>query len=125
MMDRAKVSLEQAISRFSNKARFELELARVLLKEGETGNQSAELRAEQLLHSAVGHDNKLPDAHYELGELALRRGEASAALMHLETAAKLDPSSAKTHFALSRAYRSLGRKEDGAREAVLFDKLKE
>src|SRR2546430_10036023 len=61
----------------------------------------------------------------DLGALALGRGQAAGALLHLKKAAKLDPSSAKTHFALSRAYRRLGRNDEAAKEATLFDKLKE
>ncbi|PYU69201.1 MAG: hypothetical protein DMG49_13985 [Acidobacteria bacterium] len=125
MTERAKTTLDMAIGRFPEIARFELELGRVLLKEAETGNTGAEVRAEQLLHSAVAHDNKLAEAHYELGDLALRRGQAARALIHLEKAAKLAPSSAKTHFALSRAYRQLGRKQEAAKQATLYDKLKE
>jgi len=125
MTDRAKTTLDQAIARFPEKSRFELELGQVLLKEAETGVKSAELRAEQLFNSAIAHDNRLAEAHYELGALALGRGQAAGALLHLEKAAKLDPSSAKTHFALSRAYRRLGRNDEAAKEATLFDKLKE
>jgi len=125
MMDRAKETLDNAIGRFPDKSRFELELAQLLLKEAETGNKTAEGKAEQLLHSALARNDKLADAHYELGELALRRGEAPRAVPHLEKAAKLDPESAKIHFALSRAYRSLGRRDEAAKEATLFDKLKE
>jgi Flp pilus assembly protein TadD len=47
------------------------------------------------------------------------------ALIPLEKAAKLDPASAKIHFALSRAFRRLGRSEDAAKEAALYDELKE
>ena len=125
MPEQAKATLDSAIGRFHEKARFELELGQVLLKEAETGNKGAEVRAEQLLNSAVAHDSRLAEAHYELGDLALRRGQAARALIHLEKAAKLAPSSAKTHFALSRAYRQLGQKEEAAKQAALYDQLKE
>jgi tetratricopeptide (TPR) repeat protein len=125
MIDQAKANLENAIRRFPSKASFEVELAQVLLKQAETGDADAEARAEQVLKSAIAHDDMLAEAHYQLGELALRRGEASVAVLHLEKAAKLDVSSAKAHFALSRAYRSLDRKDEAAKEAALFEKLKE
>jgi len=125
MPEQAKATLDSAIGRFHEKARFELELGQVLLKEAETGNKGAEVRAEQLLNSAVAHDSRLAEAHYELGDLALLRGQAARALIHLEKAAKLAPSSAKTHFALSRAYRQLGQKEEAAKQAALYDQLKE
>ena len=125
MTQQAKATLDSAIRRFPQKARFELELGQALLKEAETGNKTAEIRAEQLLNSVVAHDNKVAEAYYELGDLALRRGQAAKALIHLEKAAKLAPSSAKTHFALSRAYRQLGRKQEAQKQLALFEKLKE
>ena len=125
MTERAKATLDSAIGRFPEKAPFELELGQVLLKEAETGDKNAAVRAEQLFNSAVAHDDKLAEAHYELGELALHRGETARALIHLEKAAKLVPSSAKTHFALSRVYRRLGREREAAEQAALFDKLGE
>ncbi len=125
MTEQAKAILYGAIGRFPEKARFELELGQLLLKDAETGDKSAEVKAEKLFHSALARDNKLAEAHYELGELALRRGEASRALIHLELAAKLAPSDARTHFALSRAYRQLGREQEAAKESSLFGKLKE
>ena len=125
MTEQAKAILYGAIGRFPEKARFELELGQLLLKDAETGDKSAEVKAEKLFNSALAHDNKLAEAHYELGELALRRGEASRALIHLELAGKLAPSDARTHFALSRAYRQLGREQEAAKESTLFDKLKE
>jgi len=125
MTQQAKATLDSAIRRFPQKARFELELGQALLKEAETGNKTAEIRAEQLLNSVVAHDNKVAEAYYELGDLALRRGQAAKALIHLEKAAKLAPSSAKTHFALSRAYRQLGRKQEAEKQLALFEKLKE
>lgn len=122
MMVRATTTLESAIGRFPRKARLELELAQLLLKQAETGNESIQPRAEQLLKSAVVHDSTLAEAHYELGQLALQHGDFSTALLHLQKASTLEPTSAKTHYALSRAYRSLGRKDEAAREASLFDK---
>ena len=125
MTDQAKATLDTAIRRFPEKAPFELQLGQMLLKEADTGNKGGEVRAEQLFNSAIAHDTKLAEAYYELGELTLRRGEAVKALIPLEKAAKLAPSSAKTHFALSRAYRRLGREQEAAKQAALFEKLKE
>jgi tetratricopeptide (TPR) repeat protein len=121
----AKATLERAIRSSPEKARFELELALLLLKEAETGDKDAEAKAERLLKSAVARDNTLAEAHYQLGSLALQRGPVSSALIYLQTAAKLEPESAKVHFALSRAYRRLGQNEEAARQAALYDKLKE
>jgi Flp pilus assembly protein TadD len=123
MKEQAKTTLEGAIRRFSGKAAFELELALLLLKEDEAGGVGARSRAEQLLNSAITHDSTLAEAHYQLGDLALRRGQTAQALAHLEKAAKLAPNSARTHFALARTYRRVGRSEDAAKETDLYDKL--
>src|SRR5207237_9739256 len=80
MTEQAKAILYGAIGRFPEKARFELELGQLLLKDAETGDKSAEVKAEKLFHSALARDNKLAEAHYDLGELALRRGEAFSTL---------------------------------------------
>jgi len=125
MTQQAKATLERAIANFPAKAPFELELAQLLLKEAETGDEGAGTRAEQLLQSAVVLDDTLAEAHYQLGELELGRSQPQRALVHLETAAKLNPTSAKVHFALSRAFRRLGRNEEAAKQLALYDKLKE
>ena len=125
MTERAKSTLDGAIAHFSQKAPFELELGQLLLREADAGNKDAEVKAERLFNSAVAHNSKLAEAYYELGGLALRRGDAAKAATLLEEAEKLNPLSAKTHFALSRAYRHLGREQEAAKQATLFDKLKE
>jgi len=127
MSQEAKATLDIAMLRFTQKAPFELELGQMLMKEAETGNgdKHAEVKAEELFNSAIAHDGKLADAHYELGELALDRGDLAAALVHLKMAAKLTPSSANTHFALSRVYRRLGQGQQAAKETALFEKLKQ
>jgi tetratricopeptide (TPR) repeat protein len=121
----AKITLESAIRRVPKTAAFELELALLLLKETEAGNASAQTRAEQLLHAAMEHDDELVEAHYQLGEMALRRGRGAEALVHLEKAASLAPRSAKVHFALSRAYRRLGKNAEASKEMELYETLKE
>jgi len=125
MMTPAKTTLENAIGHFPGKAGFELELAQLLLKESDAGDAGAGVKAERLLNLAVAHDKNLAEAHYLLGDLDLRRGQAQSALTHLERAAKLNPASAKIHFALSRGYRRLGQNEEAAKQAGLYDKLKE
>jgi Tfp pilus assembly protein PilF len=125
MAEQAKKTLENAIRELPKKAPFEVELAGLLLKEAETGGQDAQSKAERLLNSAVTHDSNLAEAHYQLGELALQRGQAARALTNLEMAAKLEPGSARIHFALSSAYRRLGQPEKAAEQAALYERLKE
>jgi len=125
MTQQAKATLQDAVRRFPLKAPLELELAGLFLKESETGEADSEARAEQLLLSCVAHDNTLAEAYYQLGDIALRHDRAAKALVYLERAEKLGPETGKTHFALSRIYRRMGRTEEAAKQTEIYEKLKE
>lgn len=125
MNDQAIKTLEQALERFPQKAAFELGLGLLLLREEQSQGSTQQVRAENLLRAAAKHDPTLAEAQYQLGELALRRGQTTLAISHLEKAAKISSESAATHFALARAYRRAGRTEDAARESALYEKLSE
>jgi tetratricopeptide (TPR) repeat protein len=124
MGDQARTTLEEAVRRFPGKAPFEVELALLLLKEDESGNSNSQARAEQLLQDAAKHDPTLAEPQSRLGELALRRGQTTLALVHLENAVRISPESARAHFALARAYRRAGRVREAARETALYEELK-
>jgi len=115
---------EQGVKRFPQDAYHCLEYGRVLLKSAKPDDSAAETRAIGLLQNALTLNPSLPDAHYLLGDAALRKGDSEGALRHLEQAVRLDPGSSKIHFALSRTYRRLGRVEDSAREESEFQRLK-
>jgi tetratricopeptide (TPR) repeat protein len=124
MGDHAKRTLDEAIQRFPGKAPFEVELALLLLKEDEGGNADSQARCEQLLQAAAKHDPTLAEAQFQLGELALRRGQTALGIAHLENAVRISPESARAHFALARGYRRAGRAEEAAKETALFEKFK-
>ena len=115
---------EQGLKRFPEDAYHCMEYGRLLLKSAKPDDSTAETRAIALLQSALTLNRSLPEAHYLLGDLALRRGNPEKALQHLEQAVKLDPGSSKIHFALSRTHRRLGRMDDAAREEGVFQTLK-
>ncbi len=125
MNKEASASFEAALKQFPKDARFKLQYALMLLKEAETGNALAETRSEELLKSALALDRSLPEVHYQLGDLALKKGRNAEALQDLEQAARLDPHSMKVHFALSRVNRRLGRTEEASRQMDLYQRLKE
>jgi len=114
---------ESGLKRFPRDLRFKVRYAAILLKESETSDAHAEARAESLLRSALASNHSLPDAHFELGNLALRKGRVAEAVQHLEEAEKLEPQSSEVHFALSRAYRRLGRKDEASHELELYQNL--
>lgn len=115
---------EQGLKQFPEDAYHCLEYGRLLLKSAKPDDATVETRAIALLQNALTLNRSLPEAHYLLGDMALRRGKPEKALEHLEQAVKLDPGSSKIHFALSRTHRRLGRMEDAAREEEVFQTLK-
>jgi len=96
-----------------------------LLKESESGDANSERRAATLLKSAIGLDPSLADAHYHLGDLALKNERIADALLEYQKAARLDPKNPKIHFGLAKVYRRLGRTEEASQETALFEKLQE
>ncbi|HEV2492796.1 MAG TPA: tetratricopeptide repeat protein [Terriglobia bacterium] len=124
LTDAARKTFEEGIQRFPREAEHHLEYALFLLELGEAGNDAAKVQAEAQLKMALALDRGLSEADYQLGSLALAKGQWNEALAYLEAAGKLDPGKSKTHFALARVYRRLGRKEDSSREMALFEKFK-
>jgi tetratricopeptide (TPR) repeat protein len=120
----ASASFETGLKKFPKDSRFKTQYAVMLLKQSETGDPTAETRAEQLLGSALQLDPSLSEAHYQLGNLDLRKGRMAEAQQHLEHSAKLDAQSVAVHFALARVYRRLGRKEEAAHEMELYENLR-
>jgi Tfp pilus assembly protein PilF len=123
MNGQAKETLERAMQRVPGQAAFELQLALLLLNDAENQGPLQRARAETLLRSAAKHDPNLAEAQYQLGNLALGRGQTTLAIACLENAVKISSGNAKAHFALARAYRRAGRAEDAARETSLYESL--
>ncbi len=121
MNGQAKQTLQRAIQRLPGKAAFELQLALLFLNDAENQGPLQQARAETLLYAAAKHDPNLAEAQYQLGNLALGRGQTALAIAHLENAVKISSGNAKAHFALARAYRRAGRTEDAARETALYE----
>jgi tetratricopeptide (TPR) repeat protein len=78
----------------------------------------------RLMKTALALDSSLAEPHYFLGNSALANGKVDEAVQQLEIAAQLDPTSSKTHFALSSALRQQGRREESEREFGVYQKLK-
>ena len=58
-----------------------------------------------------------------LGQIKLQAGDVAAAIVDLEVAARLEPSSPSVRFHLARAYRRAGRTADAQRESAEFRRL--
>ena len=59
-----------------------------------------------------------------LADIATDQGNNEEAVKYLLLASRRDPMDDRLHYRLSRAYRSLGRKEDSDRELALFMKIR-
>ena len=120
----AEASFEASVKRFPKNPQFKVEYAELLLKQADTGEAKSQAMAEQLLRAALAIDPSLADAHYQLGNLALKSGKLTEAQLHLEQCVKLDPSNGQMHFALARLYRRLGRGKDAGSQMERYEKLK-
>lgn len=110
------------IQRFPNDARFFVAFAATLLNSPEAPQAYPQVKS--LLQQAVKLDPHSPDAHYQLGQLALRRGQLGDAKAEFLASLQADPNRSNTHFALSLAYRRLGQSDDAAKHFAIYSKLK-
>ena len=125
LTEEAVATFEHGLQQFPKDPDHLREYARVLLKMAELGDRAAEGRAISLLKKAISMDDSQPEAFYQLGSLALVKGNVQEAVELLKRAADLDPKSGKVHFALSRAFRRLGRQQDAGKEFQLYQSLKD
>ena len=120
----AQATFEKGIRQFPGYAVFYQEYGKMLLIFRGDDPEASEAHAVSLLTKAITLDNNLAVSHFELGNLALSKGQLAYAVTQLEAATKLSPSDSRAHYALSRAYRRLGRVEDADRELETFQSLK-
>ena len=94
-----------------------LNLAILLRSRGETKE------AETLLREAVGYDDGLAQAHYQLGVLLEQDTRLDDAVSELTRAVGRDPEYAEPHYALARIYRRQGRAAEATAALSTFQKL--
>ncbi len=123
LTEAAIATFEAGIRRFPGDAMHRQSLGVLLVRLGET-REDVRSRGVQLLESALRLDPRLPEAHYQLGNLALARGAVDEAVTHLEQAVRNGEDSSRVHFALSRAYRRQGKPEKASAELALFRQRK-
>lgn len=121
----ARVTFEEGLKRFPHDAPLCTKYARFLLKLAEENlDRATESLAVSLLQRAIAIDRSQPDAHYELGNFFLAKGRVQEAVEELETAAKLDSTSSKIRYSLSRAYRGVGRDGDASKQMRAYYALR-
>ncbi len=123
-MEDATKSFEEGARKFPNDAFFQLKYALFLLNAPGERDAAQNERIKALLKKSVALDESSAEAHFQLGNLAMKANNYEEALKELQTAAKLDPELSKAHVVLARVYRRAGRPEEAERETQLYQKLK-
>ena len=121
MRKQALTDFELAIRQFPMDAGTRQIYGTLLLEDGSPENRS---KAEALLKVAIGLDASSIEPRYQLANLELEDGKPEHAVLYLEDAMKLDSRDSRLHFAISRAYRRLGRSSDADKEMETYQKLK-
>jgi tetratricopeptide (TPR) repeat protein len=106
---------ELEISPFHVLAR--VRLAQQLVTDGEFD------RALALAHQAIQLDPKRASAHMMAGEALIAKADEAGGIRELEAAREIDPSIARIHWDLLRAYAAVGRKEEAGREKKEIERL--
>jgi tetratricopeptide (TPR) repeat protein len=124
LLPQAVQTLEIGIRKWPTDAMHYQAYGVLLLRMAEEGRASED-RGVQMLRKALAIDPSLSEAHYQLGNVALSRGDANDAIEHLLTALRNGDQSSKVHFALSRAYRAAGRMSESEEHTALFHQQKQ
>ena len=110
------------IERFPNDPRFYVNYAEVLL--GFQDSLMRRAQAEALLQKALKLAPRSAEAHYQMGQLALRQGRLPAAENEFTASLQSEPDRSKAHYALSLVYRRMGRPGDAEKQFSLYQDLK-
>lgn len=96
----------------------------LLQRMAETGAASED-RAAAMFRKALELNPSLAESHYQLGQIAFSHGEIETSLEHFLAALRNGEQDGKVHFALSRAYRRMGKQLEAEKHAALFRESKE
>lgn len=98
-------------------------LAHFLLKHKTTA--SAQEEAEGLLKQVVAANTRHSGALFDLGQCALKRGEAKQAISYLEQSITLSPNVVASWYEMGRAYQHLGDDKRAAAALATFRELRD
>jgi len=121
--DAAISTCKTGISRFPDDARFYVSYAEMLLASPDAIQKRGQAR--DLLEKALKLAPQSAQAHYLFGQIALQEGHLKEAEEDLLRSLSSDPDRSKTHFALSRVYRRMGRADQAEKEFALYEKSKQ
>lgn len=122
----------EVIQRFQRYAELEPEnalaqyyYAMSLWKGGQTEGVPVDMQqVESLLKRAVTLDEKLVEAHFELGNLYSGRHDYAQSVPQYLRVIELDPKFADAHFRLATDYTHMGEKSQAQEEFALYQKLR-
>lgn len=120
--DAAIAEYQAGIKRFPNDSRFYVNYSEVLLGSPEIAEQQS--RAQSLLEKAIQLAPDSAEAHYQLGQLALRQGRLQDAEREFLASIASEPDLSKTHYALSLVYRRMRRSDESEKQFAIFQQLK-
>jgi len=121
--DAAIAEYKAGIARFPNETRLYVAYADMLL--GSPDSPKLQTEAANLLEKAVKLAPQSAEAHYQMGQLALRQNRLQDAEAELLRSLQSDPDQSKAHFALSTAYRRMGRIDDATKQFARYQDLKQ
>lgn len=116
----AAATFEAGLARFPQDAMHRQAYGVLMVKRAEAGDAQAATRAASLFEEALAMDGRLAEPHYQLGSLALARGDAAMAVTQFEAAARKGLDDARLHYALARALRRVGREAEAESHLRLF-----
>jgi tetratricopeptide (TPR) repeat protein len=96
-----------------------------LWKGSRAGNANPDLQAvESLLKRSIELDEKLPEAHLQLGNLYADRHDYAGSVPEYVRTLELNPNLADAHFRLGTDYVHLGKKDQAQQEFEIYKKLR-
>jgi tetratricopeptide (TPR) repeat protein len=96
-----------------------------LWKGSRAGDANPDLEAvESLLKRSIALDEKLPEAHLQLGNLYAGRHDYAGSVPEYVRALELNPNLADAHFRLGTDYVHLGKKDQADKEFEIYKKLR-
>ena len=96
-----------------------------LWKGKRVGDASLDLQAvESLLKKAIALDDKLPEAHVQLGNIYADQHEYEKSIPEYERALELDPNLSDAHYRLGTDYVHVGQKDRAQKEFEVYQKLR-
>jgi tetratricopeptide (TPR) repeat protein len=118
--DSATAEYQAELTIDPSNCRAQWKIGSILVQKGGDANQAL-----SALDRSLSRCPNLTDARADRARALLTLGRNADAVVDLEAAVKGDPTDARNHFLLAKAYRALGRSREAQAEMQTFSKLEE